>query len=268
MPGRTDNEIKNVWNTHLKKKLDPKNSESSGDESKLQSSVTSSASSSSESFFSNEGSNLANTPPVNEFMEQASEVTMTDKIEPDSEKQVSNEVNGINENLKESSNSLSSLESSILNSSQDIISYKPEQQLASPLIYPGPYDVDNTLQEVDKPNHDLVEIPWESDYDIWSLLDSIESFPPNEVQLGASQNHDLGVESVQVTEAMKWSHEFEGKAGVVGETNESNKDQFLPKNYAVEPQIDPPQTFHFNDMTSPAESELDFDFIQLWPSSP
>lgn len=278
LPGRTDNEIKNVWNTHLKKRLNVKNSESSADESKLGSSITSSSSSSSESFLSNERPNLAKTtppPPGGELNEQASQViTMTDEIEKGSEKQVSNnELIGMmtEEDPKESTTSLSSVESNILISNQ-IVAYKPEQQLASPLPYPGPYDVDITLEEVDKPNH-LFEIPWESDDDdLWKLLENIGSFQTNEVQLGefpASQNNNFGEEMVQDAEARKWSHDFENEFGVVGETKESNKDQFLPKNPAAEPETDPTQAFDFidNNMARP-ESELDLDFIQLWPSWP
>lgn len=230
-PGRTDNEIKNVWNTHLKKKLVVKKSESSGDESKLESSITSS--SSSESFLSNEV-----------------------PIMKDSEKQISNnELVIINEDPKgSSSNSLSSsIESNtILNSSQIVNNDNLEQELASL----GFYDVDNIL---DDPNN-LIEIPWESDYDLWNFIDNIGTYQSN-----------VGEETVQdVVEAKNWSShdEFENEFGVVGETKESNnKDEVLPKNYEVEQEIDPHEAFDFNDIIMP-DSELDFGNIQLWPSLP
>jgi len=232
-PGRTDNEIKNVWNTHLKKKLVVKKSDSSGDESKLESSITSP--SSSESFLSNE-------------------VPMKD-----SEKQVSNnEFVIINEDPKGSSNSLSSsIESNtILNSSQIVNNNNLEQELASLGFYD---DVDNILEDVDDPNN-LIEIPWESDYDLWNFIDNIGTYQSN-----------VGEETVQdVVEAKNWSShdEFENEFGVVGETKESNnKDEVLPKNYEVQPEIDPHEAFDFNDIIM-SDSELDFGNIQLWPSLP
>lgn len=266
LPGRTDNEIKNVWNTHLKKKMTIKNSESSADESKLESSTTSSFSSSSESFVSSETPNIEKTTPSNEFNEQASQVTMTEKIEQDSEKQVCNELMSITEDPKQSSTSFSSVESDIHNTSQ-IVAFKPEQQLSSPLTYLGPYDVDYALEEVDKPNH-LFEIPWESDDDFWKFIDNFGSFQSNEVQPGevpASQTQEFVEECVQDAEAMKWSHDFGNEFGV-GETNESNKDQFLPKNYAAELGLDP-HTFDLDVMARP-EYELFLGSVQLWPSWP
>lgn len=214
-----------MWNTHLKKKLVVKKSESSGDESKLESSITSP--SSSESFLSNE-------------------VPMKD-----SEKQVSNnELVIINEDPKgSSSNSLSSsIESNtILNSSQIVDNNNLEQELASLGFY-------------DDPNN-LIEIPWESDYDLWNFIDNIGTYQSN-----------VGEETVQdVVEAKNWSShdEFENEFGVVGETKESNNkdDEVLPKNYEVEQEIDPHEAFDFNDIIM-QDSELDFGNIQLWPSLP
>ncbi|KAL2331058.1 hypothetical protein Fmac_018639 [Flemingia macrophylla] len=275
LPGRTDNEIKNVWNTHLKKRLTTeRSSNSSAHESKLESSITSlsSSSSESESFFSNERSNSPNSTTLgNEINDQASQVT--DKIEEDSNKQVSNELISITKDPKESSISLSSVEPNIVTTSQNV-AYKAEEQLASPSSYLGPYDFGSISQEVDKPNH-LFEIPWElSNFDFCNQLfddDSLGgSFQSNEVQLGelpASQNIILGEKIVQEIEARKWSHDFENEFGLLSETKKPNNDHFLPKDYAIEPEMDNTQTFDFNGIARP-ESEIDFSYIQLWSSWP
>ncbi|KAL2331055.1 hypothetical protein Fmac_018636 [Flemingia macrophylla] len=252
LPGRTDNEIKNVWNTHLKKRLDVKQSSNpSVDESKPESSTTSSSSSSSESFFLNERPNSSKTTTLgNEFNDQVSQ--SIDKIEQDLDKQVSDELIGIIEDPKESSIS------SIATSSQNI-AYKVEQQLASSLSYPRSYDFDGILEEVDKPNH-LYEIPWKSDYDFCKLLDddSIGSFQ-------SIENIVLGEEIVQDVKAKQGSHDFENELGVVGEIKEPKEDHVLPKNYDAGPEIDHTQIFDLDDMRI-LEYELDLGYIQLWPS--
>ncbi|KAF9587433.1 hypothetical protein IFM89_002614 [Coptis chinensis] len=60
LPGRTDNEIKNVWNTHLKKRLALRGSNACGDEAKESSSSSSSFSSSSCSSSANSSISYSN----------------------------------------------------------------------------------------------------------------------------------------------------------------------------------------------------------------
>uniref|UniRef100_A0A0R0GES0 Uncharacterized protein n=1 Tax=Glycine max TaxID=3847 RepID=A0A0R0GES0_SOYBN len=241
LPGRTDNEIKNVWNTHLKKRLAPKKV--------------------SEQVLMNPSQNHQSLPPLPHHLNHFS--PMRDQIHQRPPHLVT-------------MNSMTKLRNYQWKIKWTRIQKNncPTNLLTSLRIQKRHYDVGSILEEVDKPNH-LIEIPWEPDYDFWKLLDddnSLGSFQSNEVQLGefpAIQNIILGEEGVHDAEAKKWSHDFENEFGVVGGIKESSKDHFLPKNYAVEPEMDHTQAFDFDDidMARP-ESELDFGYIQLWPSCP
>ena len=60
---------------------------------------------------------------------------------------------------------------------------RPEEQMVSVFDYRRPYDVNNILQKVNKPNVDSVhEIPLEADVDFWNMLDNLDSALSNEVQ--------------------------------------------------------------------------------------
>ncbi|CAH8356208.1 unnamed protein product [Eruca vesicaria subsp. sativa] len=139
LPGRTDNEIKNVWHTHLKKRL-------------VQSSKTSPCSSDSVSFEKDEKS-------------QAEDCL----------------------NIKTSQDSTTSVSSGS----------KQENDPSIGLL------LSDIIQEVDKP--DLLEIPFDSDPDIWSSVDSSNSVH----QSGA--NEFRAEEESDEDEVKKWFNHLENE---------------------------------------------------------
>ncbi|KAE8699111.1 Transcription repressor MYB6 [Hibiscus syriacus] len=196
-PGRTDNEIKNVWNTHLKKRLVSKNENTQKkDESK-----EFSTSSSSSCFSSSSGKNSreAFAMPVSDNAQDFK----TDHLSNHGSSSPSEEPEGL---------SSSSISSNITNSSQVGVS-NPEGQVGSLCNFIGGYyDVNNNAsEEVNKPGilDTAFDISFESDLEFWNMLDSFGPFQSDEIQ-----SHDGTQSSNFEVENNKWLMYLEHELGL------------------------------------------------------
>ncbi|XP_010472758.1 PREDICTED: myb-related protein Myb4-like isoform X2 [Camelina sativa] len=181
LPGRTDNEIKNVWHTHLKKRL-------------VQSDLTAD--------------------------EPASSPCSSDYVSRGNEKKSRAEDSFNRTTNHESSSRTSAVSSggSINHSNQED---DPKIGLTFEYIEEAYSEFKDIIQEVDK--SDMLEIPFDTDTDIWSYLDASNSFQ----QCAANEfsSASRAEEESDEDEVKKWLKHLESELGLEEDDSQQQRTQ-------------------------------------------
>ncbi|CAI9756734.1 unnamed protein product [Fraxinus pennsylvanica] len=193
LPGRTDNEIKNVWNTYLKKRLSRKTeaSDSPMDYSDSPSSPSSSITSNEDQIMEMTDQTVQE-PNAKKSNEKPEFLKVMSKHPSDEPKETASY-----------DSPTSSYASNFCNVSGAIVT-RPEERKGS-----------TTSDEKN-------EIPFESDIDFWNLLDTLDPYHTTNSEKNEDENSNAAAKLDDENECKEWLRYLENELGLTGGNGSDN----------------------------------------------